>query len=293
MRHVRRRMAQDLQRSSDMHVHLSRPGTVKPTSHVYQLKNARSRRPWNHAPGPGPQPHDSNGLLASLLAAPAMGRLLPQLSLVRLEQDTLLHDPGSPPATVFFPIDCTISLSRVLFDGRNPELTAVGREGMVGIAGIMSADTTGWRAIVVNGGHAWRIQRDALRHVFTHCETCQRLLLRYLHALMMDISHGSLCNAHHLVQERLCRLLLQMEDKGSGDEINATHELLASRLGVRRESISEAAFALQSDGMIRYGRGRIRILDRTALEALSCECYALIKAEYDGLTSTNSSQATR
>jgi CRP-like cAMP-binding protein len=286
-------MAQDLQHFGDMHIHLSRPQPVKQSSHVYQIKNARSRRQWNQAPGRGPQPHESNVLLAALLAEPAMGRLLPQLSLVRLEQDTLLHDSGLPPSSVFFPIDCTISLSRVLFDGRSPELTAVGREGMVGVAGIMSADTTGWRAVVVSDGYAWRIPRDALRHVFTHCENCQRLVLRYLHALMMDISHGSLCNAHHLVQERLCRLLLQMQDKSDADEINATHELLASRLGVRRESISEAAFALQSDGLIRYGRGRIRILDRDALQALSCECYALIKAEYDRLDNTDSRQAAR
>jgi CRP-like cAMP-binding protein len=269
----------------------SRRITVKQSSQVYELRNARSpQRTWLQA---ARRDGESNVLLAALLTAPMMSRLLPHMSLVRLEQDTLLHDSGLPPATVYFPIDCTISMSRVLFDGRSPEVTAVGREGMVGISGIMSADSTGWRAIVINGGHAWRMPREYLRQVFTRCETCQRLLMRYLHALMMDISHGSLCNAHHLVQERLCRLLLQMLDRSGSDEISATHELLASRLGVRRESISEAAFALQSDGLIRYGRGRIRILDRDALLSLSCECYELIKAEYEHLEKADSGRAAR
>ena len=226
---------------------------------------------------------ESNRLLQALLARHSGARLMPYLSSVTLKQGEVLLETGLPATYAYFPTTGTVSLSRILADGRSPELAAIGREGMIGISGMLSADSSGWRGIVASSGHAWRLPRELLRREFSNGGRCQSLLLQYVHALMMDISHGSLCNAHHVIQERLGRLLLHMLDHSDATELQATHEMLANRLGVRRESISEVASALQSDGMIRCRRGRIQVLDRQALSEVSCECYELIVAEYDAV----------
>jgi CRP-like cAMP-binding protein len=235
----------------------------------------------------------SNKLLAVLSSTPSIARLLPHLSPVRLRRDEVLHEHGQPAANVYFPTNSMVSLSCMATDGSMSELTAVGREGMIGISAIMGAAAAGSWATVVRAGNAWRLPGKILQQEFAQEEACQRLLLRYLHTLLMDISHHSLCDSRHCLQQRLCRLLLEMRDRGASDEFPATQELIAHRLGVRRESVSAAARILQRDGLIRYWRGRIHVLDSETLAAQSCDCYEPIRAEYEHLYASEVRQATR
>lgn len=235
----------------------------------------------------------SNKLLAVLSSTPSIATLLPHLSPVRLDRDEVLHEHGQPATHVFFPTNCMVSLSCIATDGSMSELTAVGREGMIGISAIMGSAASGSWATVVTSGNAWRLPGRVLQQVFTSDTTCQRLLLRYLHTLLMDISHHSLCDSRHCLQQRLCRLLLEMRDRGASDEFPATQELMAHRLGVRRESVSAAARELQRDGLIRYWRGRIHVLDSENLAAQSCDCYEPIRAEYEHLYAGEARRAAR
>jgi CRP-like cAMP-binding protein len=233
------------------------------------------RRPWIQLP--------TNTLLAELSATPTLARLRPRLTAIHFEQGELVHDFSRPPSYVYFPTTAVVSLCRATSDGCTSELAAVGREGMIGISVLTGGETSASQAVVISPGAAWRIPADVLRQEFATSPVCQALLLRYLHALLMDIFHRMTCNTHHRIRQRLCRLLLQMHDWSESDELMATHEMIANRLGVRRESISEVAQTLQGDQLIRNRRGRIRILDREGLEDRSCECYGLIKAEYERL----------
>jgi CRP-like cAMP-binding protein len=225
----------------------------------------------------------SNKLLAALSSTSSIGRLLPHLSPVRLRRDAVLHEHGQPASDIYFPTSSMIALSCMATDGSVSELTAVGREGMAGISAIMGVAASGNWATVVRAGEAWRLPAKVLQREFATDEACRGLLLRYLHTLMLDISHHSLCDTRHCLQQRLCRLLLEMRDRGASDEFPATQESMAHRLGVRRESVSAAARTLQSIGVIRYWRGRIQVVDSETLAALSCDCYEPVRAEYEHL----------
>jgi CRP-like cAMP-binding protein len=241
------------------------------------------RHPWPRLSGGTREGISGNKLLAELSAIQALTRLRPVMTTVQLERGELLHDFNRPPSHVYFPTTAVVSLYRATASGGSSELVSVGQEGMIGISVLTGGETSAGQAAVVIPGVAWRMPADALRQECASNPACQSLLLRYLHALLMDIFHRMSCNTHHRIRQRLCRLLLQMLDRSLGDELAATHETIANRLGVRRESISEAARTLQRAGLIRNRRGRICIRDRSGLERLSCECYGLIKAEYDRL----------
>jgi CRP-like cAMP-binding protein len=259
---------------------------MKHPSDVLHFSRGRSRHRVCDRPPSNPRAHlASNKLLAVLSATPSLARLRPHLSLVGLKRDEVLQDFGLPATHVYFPSSCMVSLSCIAPDGTHSELTGIGTEGMVGISAIMRSDAAGSWATVVSPGDAWLLPAEALQQEFAKDEACQSLLLRYLHTLLVDISHRSLCDAHHCLQQRLCRLLLEMLNRGATEDLHATQELMANRLGVRRESVNEAARVLQKDGVIRYRHGRVRVLDRARLAALSCECYELIQSEYERLFS--------
>jgi CRP-like cAMP-binding protein len=168
-------------------------------------------------------------------------------------------------------------------NGQAGEIAVVGNEGVVGVSMFMGGETTPSRAVVQAAGSAWRLPLNVLRKEFDRGGDFQHLLLRYTQALITQMSQTAVCNRHHSVDQQLCRWLLMSLDRLGADELVMTQELIANMLGVRREGVTEAAGKLQKAGVIRYARGRIALLDRGKLEASVCECYALVKTEYERL----------
>ena len=233
--------------------------------------------------------HDENQLLANLPAAD-LERLAAQLELVRLPLGEMLYEPGGQLQFAYFPITAIVSLHYVLESGATAESAGVGKEGVVGIALFMGGETTASSAVVQTGGHAYRLAGPLLKQEFNRAGFMQHLLLRYTQALMTQIGQTAVCNRHHSVEQQLCRWLLLTLDRAPPGELIMTQELVASVLGVRREGITEAAGNLQRAGVIRYRRGHIAVLERSALETRVCECYAVVKQELIRLLSDVSGQ---
>ena len=168
-------------------------------------------------------------------------------------------------------------------NGASAEIAIAGNEGLVGIALFMGGETTPSRAVVQSAGHGYRIRAAALKTKFEAGGALQLLLLRFTQALITQMTQTAVCNRHHTVDQQLCRWLLLSLDRLPGDELMMTQELIANMLGVRREGVTEAAGKLQAEGLIRYSRGHIKVLDRKQLEARVCECYGVVKKEYDRL----------
>ncbi|MCK6370089.1 MAG: Crp/Fnr family transcriptional regulator [Gammaproteobacteria bacterium] len=210
-------------------------------------------------------------------------RLLPQLQLVPMPLGHVLYESGSQLQHVYFPTTCIVSLLYVMEDGHSAEIAIVGNEGLVGIALFMGGETTPSRAIVQSAGHAYRLPSRQLKDEFFRAGPLQRLLLRYTQALITQMAQTAVCNRHHSVEQQLCRWLLLSLDRLSANELVMTQELIANMLGVRREGVTESAGRLQKLGLITYRRGRITVLDRPALEEHACECYAVVKKEFDRL----------
>jgi CRP-like cAMP-binding protein len=185
----------------------------------------------------------------------------------------------------YFPTTAIISLHYITESGASAETAGVGNEGVVGVSLFMGGDTTSSSAVVQTAGHAYRIERSELLREFKRAGLLQRLLLRYTQALMTQMAQTAVCNRHHAVEQQLCRWLLLTVDRCPSRELVMTQELVASMLGVRRESVTEAAAKLQHAGYIRYRRGHIAVLDRQGLEQRSCECYAVVKKEMGRLLS--------
>jgi len=228
-----------------------------------------------------PDPTD-NKLLAALPHADYV-RLLPRLTLVDLPLGKAVYESGLAFTNVYFPITCIVSLLYVLESGASAEISVVGNEGIVGIALFMGGESMPNRAIVQSAGRAYRLDGAALRLEFSRSGAFQHLLMRYTLSLFSQMAQTAVCNRHHSVDQQLCRWLLLSHDRLCGDELIMTQELIADMLGVRREGVNEAAGKLQSSGLIRYSRGRITILDRPGLEARVCECYAVVKKEFNRL----------
>ena len=196
----------------------------------------------------------------------------------------VIYESGGELGHVYFPAPgCIVSMLYVMVDGASAEIAVVGNEGMVGIALFMGGGTTPSRAVVQSAGQAYRLPSKALQDEFHRHSGLQILLLRYTQALITQMSQTAVCNRHHSVDQQLCRWLLLSLDRLSSNELTMTQELIANMLGVRREGVTEAAGKLQADGIIRYSRGSITILDRSALETRVCECYGVVKREYDRL----------
>lgn len=230
---------------------------------------------------PSPNPRQ-NWLLAALADA-EWERLGPHLQPVAMPLGQVLYDPGSKPSHVYFPATAIVSLLYVMENGASAEIAVVGNEGLVGISLFMGGQSTSSQAVVQAAGTGFRLDARILMEEFNRGGPVLHLLLRYTQALITQMAQTAVCNRHHALDQQLCRWLLLTLDRLHSSELVMTQELLSNILGVRRASISEAAGALQKDGLIRYERGHITVLDRPALERRACECYAVVKKEYDRL----------
>ncbi|MEO6983821.1 MAG: Crp/Fnr family transcriptional regulator [Paralcaligenes sp.] len=223
-----------------------------------------------------------NHLLAAL-PPDEYERLAPDMELVELPLGDVLYESGVQMRWVYFPTTSIVSLLYVLEDGESAEIAVVGREGIVGVSLFMGGESTSSRAVVQSAGYAYRLKGPLLKQEFYRAGPMQRLLLRYTQSLLTQMAQTAVCNRHHTVDQQLCRWLLLSMDRLSGNELVMTQELIANMLGVRREGVTEAAGKLQKAGLIEYRRGRITVLDRAGIEALSCECYQVVKTECDRL----------
>jgi CRP-like cAMP-binding protein len=223
-----------------------------------------------------------NHLLAALPGA-EFERLSASLELVALRLGDGLYEPDRQLEHAYFPVTAIVSLHYVTRSGASSELAGVGPEGIIGIPLFMGGNSTPSSAVVRTGGHAYRLERRVLAAEFVRAGPVQRLLLRYTQALITQMCQTAACNRHHSVEQQLSRWLLWTLDRLPEQELTMTQELVASLLGVRRESITEAAGRLQQVGFIRYRRGHIDVLDRTGLQSRACECYAAVKNEMNRL----------
>ena len=210
-------------------------------------------------------------------------RLESQLQLVPMALGEVLYEPGARLRYVYFPTTSIVSLLYVMEDGASAEIAVVGNEGMLGISLFMGGETTPSRAVVQSAGYGFRLKAQLLKDEFARFGPMMHLLLRYTQALITQMSQTAVCNRHHSVDQQLCRWLLLSLDRLATRELSMTQELIANMLGVRREGVTEAAGKLQDAGLIRYQRGKITVLDRVGLEARSCECYQVVKKEFDRL----------
>jgi len=196
-----------------------------------------------------------------------------------------LYESGGRLRHVYFPTTSIVSLLYVMEDGASAEIAVVGNEGILGISLFMGGETTPSRAVVQSAGHGYRLKAQLLKREFHRAGPVMRLLLRYTQALITQMAQTAVCNRHHSVEQQLCRWLLLSLDRLPSYELTMTQELIANMLGVRREGVTDAAGKLQRNGLIRYSRGRITVLDRPGLEREVCECYSVVKKEFDRLLS--------
>lgn len=224
-----------------------------------------------------------NRLLAALPRAcwQAWG---PLSALVPMAPMETLYEPGDPVRYVYFPVTATIALLQVLRTGDCMQIAMVGSEGLVGVGAFMGGGPMNARAVVQSAGTALRVPAEAVKEEFERGGSVMRLLLRYAQALMFQVSQTAVCNRHHSPRQQLCRWLLLSLDRADADEIVTTHELIGTMLGVRRETVTDAFRRLQTEGLVRSGRGRITVLDRERLERTACECYAIVRDEYERLS---------
>ncbi len=223
-----------------------------------------------------------NHLLATL-PPDEYERIRDSLELVHLPLGDSVCEPYIEMKHVYFPVDSIVSLLCVMEDGGSAEIAVVGFEGIVGVSLFMGGETTPSRAVVQSAGHAYKLPGNLLKAEFYRGGPMQRLLLRYTQALLTQMAQTAVCNRHHTLDQQLCRWLLLSHDRLSTNDLLMTQELIANMLGVRREGVTEAAGKLQKAGLIEYHRGHITILERPGLEARTCECYAVVKKEYERL----------
>src|ERR1700730_16741047 len=205
------------------------------------------------------------------------------LEKVEMPLGQVLYEAGATLTHVYFPATSIVSLLYVMENGASAEIAVVGNEGVVGISLFMGGESTPSRAVVQSAGEGLRLKAQMMKDEFNRNGPVLHLLLRYTQALITQMAQTAVCNRHHSLDQQLCRWLLLSLDRLQGDELVMTQELIANMLGVRREGVTEAATKLQQDGLIRYARGHIRILDRVGLEKRTCECYAVVRREYERL----------
>jgi len=233
--------------------------------------------------------HDArqNQLLAAV-PVKEYNSLLPHLERVSMPVDHVLYEAGAPMRHIYFPTDAIVSLLNVTEDGDTTEIAMVGNEGVVGVSLCMGCKTSLGCAVVQSAGNAYRLKAQFLMDSLgrlggSHAGILHDLVLRYAQVLMTQMAQMAVCNRHHSVDQQLCCRLLSSLDRLPSNELAMTHELMATMLGVRRESVSEAAGQLQKTGLIKYRRGHITVLDRAGLEERVCECYAVVRKESDHL----------
>ena len=224
----------------------------------------------------------SNHLLAALPEV-EWTRWLPQLEAIKLPLGEVLYESGRKQTHIYFPTTAIVSLLYVLESGASAEIAVVGNEGAVGISLFMGGESTPSRAVVQSAGQGFRLRADVIKGEFNRSGPVMHVLLRYTQALITQMTQTAVCNRHHSLDQQLCRWLLLSLDRLRGNELVMTQELIANMLGVRREGVTDGALKLQKAGLIRYARGHITVLDRKGLEERTCECYAVVKKEYDRL----------
>lgn len=227
--------------------------------------------------------HKPNNHLLSLLAAADYKRLKPYLEEIYLPLGSVLHESDTNLQFAYFPTTAIVSISYIIQNGATGGVAAVGNDGIVGVSLFMGAETTPSRAVVQSEGHAFRLCKETLKKEFERAGSLQYLLLKYTQTLLTQTVQSCVCSRHHLLSQQLCKWLLISMDRLSSNEIKTTQNLIANMLGVRREGITEAAGDLQKAGLIRCRRGLITVLDPSALIQHACECYLLIKKEYERL----------
>jgi len=224
----------------------------------------------------------SNLLLAALPPA-QWKRWLSEVEAVDLPLGKVLYESGATMKHVYFPTTAIVSLLYVMENGASAEIAVVGSEGIVGISLFMGGESTPSRAVVQSAGEGFRLSSKIMKDEFNCAGPVMHMLLRYTQALITQMAQTAVCNRHHSLDQQLCRWLLLSLDRLKVSELVMTQELIANMLGVRREGVTEGALKLQKAGLIRYTRGRITVLDRPGLEKRTCECYAVVKKEYDRL----------
>jgi CRP-like cAMP-binding protein len=228
-------------------------------------------------------PESRNNHLLAALPAAEWERWLPQLERVEMPLGQVLYESGTTLSHVYFPLTAIVSLLYVMENGASAEIAVVGNEGIVGISLFMGGESTPSRAVVQSAGHGVRLKAQTMKDEFNRAGPVLHLLLRYTQALITQMAQTAVCNRHHSLDQQLCRWLLLSLDRLQGNDLVMTQELIANMLGVRREGVTEAALKLQKVGLISYARGHISVLDRAGLEQRTCECYAVVKKEYDRL----------
>ena len=228
--------------------------------------------------------HDpkQNHLLAAL-PPDVYERLFPHLEPTKMPLGKVLYESGEILNFIYFPTNCIVSLLYVMENGSSAEIAVIGNEGIVGLALFMGGETMPNRAVVQSAGHAYRLRSSALKLEFGLNGPLLRLLLRYTQALITQMAQTAVCNRHHTLDQQLCRWLLLSLDRLDSNQLVMTQELIANMLGVRREGVTQAAKDLQQAGLIEYRRGHITVLDRPRLEQRVCECYQVVKTEFDRL----------
>ena len=228
-------------------------------------------------------PNPKQNHLLAALPAQVQSRLLRHLELVTLPLGNVLYESGDTLRHVYFPTDAIVSLHCVMGSGATAEISVVGNEGMIGVAVFMGGESTPSSAIVQSAGHAYRLPRRRLKDEFNRHGDMLLLMLRYTQAFITQMAQTAVCNRHHSIDQQLCRWLLLYLDRLPGNDLSVTQEIIANMLGVRRESVNEAAGKLQRQEVIEYSRGHVKVIDRAQLEQLSCECYAVVKNETERL----------
>lgn len=232
------------------------------------------------------RPQTFNRIL-NALNRPEYDSLSPHLDHINLSTGEILYHPEQPITHVYFPNRGTVSLVSVFEDGASVEVGMVGNEGMFGVCVFLGSVSTPLEAVVQLPGDGMRMRADVLKREFQKGGQLQDLLLRYTQAFITQIAQTAACNRVHTVEGRLAKWLLMCEDMANSKDLALTHEFIATMLGTRRAGITEAANQLRSDGLIDYTRGHVTVTDRDGLEALSCECYPLVKREFDRLVGGN------
>lgn len=228
-------------------------------------------------------PSPTQNHLLNALPALIQQRLFPHLERVEMPLGKVLYEPGDIMRYVYFPTDCIVSLLYVMENGASAEISVVGFDGLIGVALFMGGDSTTSRAIVQSAGFAYRLLAQRMKDEFNQHSELMHLMLRYSQALITQMAQTAVCNRHHSIDQQLCRWLLLSLDRLKDNHLVMTQELIANMLGVRREGVTEAAGRLHKQGVIDYSRGHILVTNRAKLEQLSCECYAVVKAETDRL----------
>jgi CRP-like cAMP-binding protein len=225
----------------------------------------------------------SHNHLLDALAPAESQRWLPLLEFVDMPLGSVLYESGGTLSHVYFPTTAIVSLLYVMENGASAEIAVVGNEGIIGISLFMGGESTSSRAVVQSAGQGFRLKAHTMKEEFNRAGPVLHLLLRYTQALITQMAQTAVCNRHHTLDQQLCRWLLLSLDRLQSNQLVMTQELIANMLGVRREGVTEGALKLQHAGLIQYARGHITILDRAGLEKRSCECYSVVKKEYDRL----------